>query len=487
MVNRPVRRIAVLALVLVIVSGTVLGISRKAVSSPMEMRHFLVGFSGSADEALVRAHGGVVKYRYSLIPALAVTIPENAVARLRNAPGVLYVEPDMPCRALADTVPWGISRSGCSRAYSEAGWDGDGIRVAILDTGIDLDHPDLNVAGGATFVSGTTTPDDDNGHGTHVAGTVAALANGSGVIGCAPAVELYAVKVLNSQGSGWTSDLVAGIDWAVSNGMDIINMSLGCATSSSALEQACNSAYSAGVLLVAAAGNEGTSNGTGNNVLYPARYDSCIAVAAIGSNNLRASFSSTGPAVELAAPGVNVYSTARGGSYTTMSGTSMAAPHVSGLAAQIWASSPSLTNAQVRGILTSTAASSHDLGAQGRDSWYGYGLICGVEAAGLSKYVTCSVSTDSSTYNILDPVMFIVSAADQCSVGLRSASVAVSVTGPLTSGNYSGTTDQNGYWTYSTSFHNPGSYSVTTQVSKQGYGSSEHTCGFEVTDDPLIP
>jgi subtilisin len=152
----------------------------------------------------------------------------------------------------------------------------------------------------------TINYEDDHGHGTHVAGSVAALDNSSGVVGVAPQVALYAVKVLAADGSGSVSAIAAGIDWAVQNGIPIINMSLGSSTSSQTLKNACDNAYAAGHLVVSSAGNEG--EGT-NTVGYPAQYESVIAVAASNINDQRASFSSTGPAVELIAPGEDILST----------------------------------------------------------------------------------------------------------------------------------------------------------------------------------
>jgi hypothetical protein len=178
--------------------------------------------------------------------------------------------------------------------------------------------------------------------------------------------------VLDSGGSGYLSDVIAGIQWSVTNGMDVISMSFGSDFGSISLKKACDNAYSSGVLLVAAAGNDGYS-GKGNTVDYPARYDSVIAVAATDSNDNRASWSSTGSAVELAAPGVSVSSTKLSGGYVAKSGTSMACPHVAGTAALVIA-----VGGDVRQCLRDTA---DDLGAAGKDNLYGFGLVDAEEAA----------------------------------------------------------------------------------------------------------
>lgn len=265
--------------------------------------------------------------------------------------------------AHSQTVPWGIDRVFGGEQNRLLTWEisekGLGIKVAILDTGIDEKHEDLTVAGGTTAVDDTQWGSDGSGHGTHVAGTVAALDNNLGVVGVAPNVALYAVKVLSDGGSGSVSSVVGGIKWAVGQGIPVLNMSLGSGTSSQTLKDACDAAFDAGHLLVAAAGNSGNPAGRGDNVGYPAAYESVIAVAASDDNDRRASFSSTGPAVELIAPGVSVLSTLPGDSYDTYNGTSMASPHVAGAAALAWAVNLDLTNAGIREILQDTA---EDLG-----------------------------------------------------------------------------------------------------------------------------
>lgn len=335
----------------------------------------LVGFHGTPDPALVESLGGNVTFTYRYVPAVAATVPEAILGALRANAKVAYVEPDAKCYALVQSLPWGVDRIDAEKVHA-AGNKGTGVKVAILDTGIDLNHEDLTVWGGASFISGTTH-NDDNGHGTHCAGIVAALDNTVGVIGVAPEAQLYAVKVLDSGGSGSWSTVAAGIEWSITNKMQIISMSLGGSQGSSTLEAACKKAWDAGILLVAAAGNSGNAGGKNDCVGYPAKYPTVIAVAATDSSDKRASWSSTGPAVELAAPGVSIPSTYMGNTYKTLSGTSMACPHVSGVAALVWKAHPGLTNQQVRDKMNATAI---DLGPVGRDTWYGYGLVYAPEA-----------------------------------------------------------------------------------------------------------
>jgi subtilisin family serine protease len=342
----------------------------------------LIGFHqvpGPSEQALVRSHGGAIKYSYTIVPAIAASIPEPAIEGLLHNPNVTYVEPDSEVYAISEVLPWGIDRIDAELVHQYNN-KGDGVKVAIIDTGIDLDHPDLTVAGNVTFVAGTANGDDDAGHGTHVAGIVAALDNEIGVIGVAPKADLYAVKVLDSSGSGWMSDVVAGINWSANNGMKVINMSLGGGASST-LETACNNAWNngLGIVLVAAAGNSGNRLGTRDTIEYPAAYASVIAVAATDQSDRRASWSSTGPDLELSAPGVSIYSTYMNGGYATMSGTSMASPHVAGVAALAIAAGVGSAK-DVRDTLVSTA---EDLGDPGWDTKYGYGLVNADEAAGV--------------------------------------------------------------------------------------------------------
>lgn len=225
---------------------------------------------------------------------------------------------------------WGINR-----VHAPAAWEiteGKGVKVAIIDTGIDSSHPELSgkVDGGYSAITKTENPadyQDDNGHGSHVAGTVAAKKDGKGVVGVAPKARLYAVKVLDADGSGNLSDVIDGIVWAAKNKMDVANMSLGAPVDSEAMKRAVRFARGSGVVVVAAAGNSGGSVG------FPGAYEDAIAVAASDSVDKLAGFSSRGPEVDFIAPGVDVLSTKMSGGFASYSGTSMAAPHVAGLAA----------------------------------------------------------------------------------------------------------------------------------------------------------
>ena len=243
-----------------------------------------------------------------------------------------YVSNPAKLAALRDRpeLTWGINR-----VHAPAAWDvteGAGVKVAIIDTGIDLNHPDLagKVDGGYSAITKTEKPEDyqdDNGHGTHVSGTVAALRDGKGVVGVAPKARLYAVKVLDADGSGNLSDVIDGIVWAAKNGMQVANLSLGAPTDSAAMHNAVKFAKGMGLVLVVAAGNSGGSVG------FPGAYPEVITVAASDANDKIASFSSRGPQVKFIAPGVDIVSDKLGGGLISYNGTSMATPHVTGLAA----------------------------------------------------------------------------------------------------------------------------------------------------------
>jgi len=263
--------------------------------------------------------------------------PAVSANALATRSDVGYVEPDRKAVALAQETPWGVRRIDADRADA-AGYTGARADVAVLDTGIDSDHPDLrgNLGEGKAIVSAGSSYaepwDDDGGHGTHCAGIVATVDDGDGVVGTSPGTTLHAVKVLDGNGSGYLSDVADGLRWAADQGVDVASMSLG-GPSTSYMSDACSYAYDRGLLLVGAAGNSGPCT---DCVDYPAAYEEVIAVSATTRDDSLAGFSSTGPEVELAAPGRTIPSTVPGG-YGSKSGTSMACPHVAGVGAHLMA------------------------------------------------------------------------------------------------------------------------------------------------------
>lgn len=336
--------------------------------------------------------------------------PVAAAAALNRSPGVLYAEPNEILRTQA--VPddsrfgelYGLDNSGQTGGSADAdidapeGWDlaglaafpgTGGVRVGIVDTGIDRSHPDL--AGktvacaqslGLLIFAGQLREGscaDDNDHGSHVAGTIAANANnGAGVAGVAFNAQLAICKALGGPlGQGTTADVANCIGWVHDQGAKVISMSLGggeSTTLQSAVANAWEGGGAGGSLIVAAAGNDGD-----DTVSYPAGYPEVVSVAATDASDAHAEFSNANADVEVAAPGVDVLSTVRGGGYAQLSGTSMATPHAAGVAAVIWQLDPGATAAAVRARLD---AAVDDLGVPGRDADFGFGRVNLCKAAG---------------------------------------------------------------------------------------------------------
>ena len=279
-----------------------------------------------------------------------------------------------PVHAATDPLlaqQWGIFAIGADRVWSTT--TGARVIVAVVDSGSGP-HPDLaeNLLAGRSFFGLVETPDgndiDASGHGSHVAGIIASVANnGIGGSGVAPNAKILPIKVLDQAGSGDARDVAAGVRYAADNGAKVINLSLGGATESSSLSQAIAYANDKGALVVAAAGNGGAAD----KPKWPASLDLTIAVTAVDPANNATSFDQRGDYIDIAAPGANIVSTAKG-DYVTLSGTSMAAGFVAGAAALLFAAEPRVTNAQVRDILLRTAT---DIGEPGRDLTFGVGLI----------------------------------------------------------------------------------------------------------------
>jgi subtilisin len=258
----------------------------------------------------------------------------------------------------SQVIQWGVNRVDAPAAWATS--RGEGVKVVVIDTGLDMTHPDLagNIKGGWNAIAKSDNFNDDHGHGTHCGGNIAALDNDIGIVGVAPKADLYGVKVLDANGSGTFDDVIAGMQWAVDNHMEVASMSLGADQGNQALADMVAAMAKAGVTLIAAAGNSGAAVG------FPGGYPGAIAVAAMcpagvtdtglcaDANEGLAVFSSRGPEVAVIAPGVNVYSLSKNGGFDTMSGTSMATPHVAGLAVLYVATHKGATPDQVRAALS---------------------------------------------------------------------------------------------------------------------------------------
>lgn len=335
--------------------------------------------------AALRAAGGtLVRIDHDLGFAVVEAAP-NALRRqvgdllirdARGGGGVGAGPADVPADPLY-AGQWGANRLDMPLAWGiQPGRTS--VVVAVVDSGIARSHPDFSgtpIVLGSDYVNGGL-PDDEHGHGTQVAGIIAATRdNAQGVAGIGKAT-LLVIRVLDRNNAGWCSDFASGVNEAVTRGAKIINLSLWCSVDYGPLRQAVQTAQDKGVLVVGITGNEWQS-APQRCVTYPGRYAAVMAVAATDVFDAAASFSCRGPQTEIAAPGVDIVSTARDGSYAWGSGTSFAAPHVSGAAALLAAQDPSRSGSALRAILTSTA---EDLGAPGRDTEYGFGLVDAVAA-----------------------------------------------------------------------------------------------------------
>jgi subtilisin len=359
----------------------------------------IIGFRqqpGPNEQALVRSLGASIHHTYWLVPAIAAEVPQAALQGLRNNSFVTGIELDALVQEIDAELDaaWGVKRIGSGLVHDGSN-KGTGVKVCVIDSGLDYTHPDLaaNFIGGYDFVNADNDPFDDRGHGTHVTGTVAARDNNAGVVGVAPEASILAYKILDQNGQGFISDAIAALQACIDAGGQVTNSSFGTQTDPGlTIKAAYDNAAAVGLVNVAAAGNRTGFFGTCTSVAFPARYSSVIAVTATDSNNTIASTSCRGPEAELAAPGVNINSTVPTGScghcassgYRTLSGTSMASPHVAGVAALVISSGIADENEnghisdEVRLRLQLTA---DDLGSAGRDTNYGYGLVDADEAA----------------------------------------------------------------------------------------------------------
>ncbi len=348
--------------------------------TPAEQTLLLVGLSSSANlesfESSIPYQ--VVDIGLQGLGIYAVRAPEaqanEILASLSSLPGVRYAEPNYTVTG-QETLPSDPAlplQYALTNIRAPQAWDittGSGaVTIAMIDSGVDLSHPELapKLLPGYDFVNGDTIPQDDNGHGTHVAGIAAAASdNGLGMAGVSWGARILPVKVLNASNAGSYANVAAGIAWAVDHGAQVINLSLGGGSPSETLEDAVNYAVSRGVALVAAAGN------TSGDILYPARYPAVIAVANTNAANQRVSSSGFGTQIDLAAPGASIYSLSIGGGYRYRSGTSMSTPHVSGGLALLL-SLPGVGAGQARAWLEASAL---DLDPPGWDIFTGSGLI----------------------------------------------------------------------------------------------------------------
>ncbi|MCL4418616.1 S8 family peptidase [Patescibacteria group bacterium] len=355
---------------------------------------FRSGTPLSSQENIIKNIGVLRKDRLRADDTFALTISRgktsDLISRAAKDKNIEYVEEDHVAKSLE--VPndpyfpnqWGLSVIKAPSAWNTTHGSGS-VAIAIVDTGIDGSHPDLSskiTSSVDCTISAScieVSPVDDNGHGTHVAGIAGAITNNSiGVAGTGYSTNLISVKVLDSSGSGYYSWVANGIIWAADHGAKVINLSLGGTSSSFTLSNAVSYAWGKGVVIAAAAGNNNSTQ-----PLYPAYYSQVLSTAATDQNDQKARFSNYGRWVKIAAPGVDIFSTYNNGDYTTLSGTSMATPFVSGLAGLVFGDHPTWTNTQVRNKLEASADK-----ISGTGFYWQYGRINACAAVDCNASVT---------------------------------------------------------------------------------------------------
>jgi subtilisin family serine protease len=357
-------------------------------------RHVIIKFSpGKKDDVkngLLNMGGAKFHHEFDKLNAMAVSAPGNSIDAIKKNPNVELVEDDgilvldrgletssQVDRMLVEQTPYGVNMVQAPQAWA-SGFTGSGIKVCVIDSGIDADHGDLSSIPKTGYSpSGEAWDVDTCNHGTHVAGTIAATRNNNiGVAGVAPGVSLYIVDVFDGTSCNWayTSSVLDAAQRCASNGAKVINMSFGCLCGTNCFSSVARDGFAAlknnqGVLAIAAAGNCGN-----NEISYPAGYDAVVSVAAVDSNKNHAAFSQSNADVEIAAPGVDVLSTVNGNVYGSYQGTSMAAPHVAGVAALLWSAKPNSSLDEIRQALTQTAED------RGSPALYGSGIVQAMDA-----------------------------------------------------------------------------------------------------------
>ncbi|MBD3155135.1 MAG: S8 family serine peptidase [Candidatus Aenigmarchaeota archaeon] len=353
--------------------------------------------------------------QHSFTRGLMASVP---IGKTKDNPQYVLTSTDIIEPNLREYVSWGFLK-----IETETFWNlskGESIKIGILDTGVEYTHTDLegkvkeqycycceNPGFGCDDESPGCCPDgtavdsdamDDVGHGTGIAGIIAAKENDIGIVGIAPEAELYVVKVSDEHGA-YLSDIVKGLEWCIEKEVDIIVLSMGSDDPSPELENNLSKVYSQGIIIVGAAGNDGDQE-PDDDIDYPARYNEVVAAGATGMNDERVSSSSDGPELELMAPGRHIFTTYINNSYTLYSGTSFSAPHVAASIALISSYNRSYQSGELRNILAETSV---DLGEEGRDNYYGYGRVnlsaAYNELVGLiSEFTTTTPIVTTSTF-----------------------------------------------------------------------------------------
>lgn len=363
----------------------------------IDKQQFTSTYAKRANAIQADNNGVTIKREFRNLPQLVLELTNQEYDNLKKRKDVIYAEPDYTVSVTestytntpSDIVTWGYDALKADTLHKREIF-GSGVKIAIIDTGIDLNHPDLHIEGGTSFVG--ESYQDDQGHGTRVAGVIAAQINNIGVKGIAPLAKIYSVKALDNKGQASYSQIISAIDWCIDNDINIINMSFGGTENSEALQEAVKKAWDLGILVVAAAGNSGSPT-----LLYPAQYTSTIAVSSINLNLTASDFSNYNDRLELVAPGSLIYTTDRNSTYVTANGTSLAAAYVTGSAAEVWSVHPEWTAEQVRVSLLRSAT------YLGDKQHFGFGLVNPVSSVDQNYVRTVTLDTYGtvigSTYN----------------------------------------------------------------------------------------
>ncbi|MDQ0161904.1 S8 family serine peptidase [Aeribacillus alveayuensis] len=339
-----------------------------------DVNQYIITFSDMPDKGLLSTLNIDKYFHFDNKYIIVASLSNNDLLSLVMNPKVQSIENDKVFEikgSVSNEYRWPIVKIKAEIAWAD-GLNGEGQNIAILDTGISLNHEDINVKGGVSFVDYTSFYGDDNGHGTHIAGIIGAKHNDIGINGLASKSNIYAVKVLDQNGNGYLSDILEGLNWSIENNMDVINLSFGTDQYSPILEWMIDEACKKGITVVASAGNEGTEDGSGDSMTYPGKMEKVISVGAIDENLRRAYFSGTGPSLDFVAPGVNIYSLGLNNDYQYMSGTSMATAYVTGIVALLKQKFSDFNNDDIMDFL---GKYSIDLGVKGKDNLYGNGLV----------------------------------------------------------------------------------------------------------------
>ncbi len=365
-------------------------------SSDAAEEYFIVGGNQTEILTFMQQEQMSIGKVYSTFSVIIANLTDQQQQRLKSKFTEIHIQSNRQYEQSKDSERSSIKMIQATAEVASP-YTGLGVKVAVLDSGVDTEHRDLNVKGGHCTLVHDCAPgipyDDDNGHGTHVAGIIAALKNDTGIVGIAPSVDLYSIKALNAFGVGTTNSLVDGVEWAIQNKMDILNLSITTEKNDLALKTALEAAYKKGMLIVGSAGNNGES--ANKTVMYPAKYDTVIAVSAVKSDLSKLKESAVGEEVDIAAPGGSILSTypiesdsmdGKADGYTHLSGTSMATPHVTGILALYKERFPEKTNAELRSLINETAK---DLGEVGKDPVFGHGLVqYAAKLAGVTTFTT---------------------------------------------------------------------------------------------------